>query len=483
MSVARIAEPDERPSPLVVDLEGTLLRSDLLLETGIAYVRRRPLRLFKAVAWRARGRSALREKLADATDIDVSVLPYNPAVIELIATARRHGRPVVLAAASHSRLTERIAAHLQLDRVIAANGVSNLPLLSTRDVLVERYGKGGFDYAGNSQDDIPVWAAARQAFVVNAGAGVERRATAQGNVERVIPAARAGFADWARALRLHQWVKNALLFVPLLAAHKVTNFALLWQGALAFLFFGMCASSVYLLNDLLDLEDDRHHLSKRHRPFASGRLSIKSGLIALPLLLAAAFAGALWLLPWKFAAVLGAYYVLTLSYSLWLKRQMALDVIALAMLYTIRVIAGGAAFHLPLTFWLLAFSTFMFLSLALAKRYAELRDALRRGRTEKARGRDYDPNDLEMISSLGAASGYQAVMVLALYVRDQGTVALYAHPEIIWLACPVLLFWITRVWMLTHRGQMHDDPVVFAVRDRISQVVGALFCLVFLAAT
>jgi len=276
--------------------------------------------------------------------------------------------------------------------------------------------------------------------------------------------------------------KNALIFVPLLAAHQLTNPTQLWLGALAFLFFGLCASSVYLVNDLLDLEDDRHHASKRRRPFASGRLTVKWGLMAFPLLLFAAFAGALLLMPGQFVIALGVYYALTLSYSMVLKRYIALDVITLAMLYTIRVIAGGAAFGLPLTFWLLAFSMFMFLSLALCKRYAELREALQNGRTGKARGRGYDPNDLEMISSLGAASGYQAVLVLALYVRDQSTVALYGQPQIIWLACPVLLFWITRVWMLTHRGQMHDDPVVFAVSDRVSLIAGALFCIAFFAA-
>jgi 4-hydroxybenzoate polyprenyltransferase len=234
---------------------------------------------------------------------------------------------------------------------------------------------------------------------------------------------------------------------------------------------------------LLDLADDRHHHSKRHRPFAAGRLSIKSGLQLFPILLVGAFSGAAWLLPWEFSGTLIAYYILTLAYSLSLKRQMAIDVIALAALYTLRIIAGAAAFGLELTFWILAFSMFMFLSLALVKRYAELREARRKGDTGKTRGRGYYPADLEMISSLGASSGYLAVMVLALYIHDQATTGLYAHPQVIWLACPLLLFWITRVWMLTHRGQMHDDPVVFAIRDRSSLVVGALFGLVFWIAT
>lgn len=466
--------------PLVIDLDGTLLRSDLLLETGMLFVRSRPLSLVKLFAWLLKGRSVLKEGLAHATHIDVSVLPYDSAVVELIESARRNGRAVVLATASHHSLAERIAEHLQLfDRVLASNAERNLSAHSKRDLLVECYGEGGFDYAGNSHDDIPVWAAARQAYVVNPESGVERRARAQGNVERVIRSNQSGLKDWLKALRLHQWMKNALIFVPLLAAHQLTNPALLWQGILAFLFFGLCASSVYLLNDLLDLADDRHHHSKRHRPFAAGRLSIRSGLIAFPVLLVGAFAGALLLLPWQFAGALAAYYILTLAYSLSLKRQMAVDVIALAMLYTMRIIAGAAAFNLSLTFWVLAFSMFIFLSLALVKRYAELREARRKGHTEKTRGRGYYPDDLEMISSLGAASGYLAVMVLALYIHDQTTVAMYSYPQAIWLACPLLLFWITRIWMLTHRGQMHDDPVVFAIRDRTSLVIGVLFGLVF----
>lgn len=469
--------------PLVVDLDGTLLRSDLLLETGMAFVRSQPLRLLQPVAWLARGKVALKEGLANATDIDVSVLPYDPNVIQLIEGARRSGRTVVLATASHHVLAGRIAEHLQLfDKVMATQAETNLSAHRKRDLLVENYGERGFDYAGNSLDDIPVWAAARQAYVVNPEAGVERRLRSAGNVEQVIRSDPATIRDWSKALRLHQWLKNALVFVPLLSAHQFTSPALLLNGILAFLLFGLCASSVYLLNDLLDLADDRHHRSKRLRPFAAGRLSIRSGLIAFPVLLITAMLASIWLLPWQFTAALAAYYLLTLAYSLFLKRRMVVDVIALAMLYTLRIIAGAAACGLPLTSWILAFSMFMFLTLALVKRYAELREVRSQGGTE-TRGRGYYPDDLPMIASLGAASGYLAVMVLALYIHEQATAVLYSRPELIWLACPLLLFWITRVWMLTHRGQMHDDPVVFAIRDRVSLLVGVLFCLVFWVAT
>ena len=469
--------------PLVVDLDGTLLRSDLLLETGVAFVRCHPLSVFKPLMWLAKGKAALKEGLARETNIDVSVLPYDSQVIELIQAQRLSGRTIVLATASHRSLAERIADHLQLfDVVLASDSQINLSAHRKRDLLVERYGEGGYDYVGNSKDDICVWESARKAYVVNPEFGVEQRARAQGNVEQVMCSNPSGIKVWVKALRVHQWMKNLLIFVPLLAAHQLSNVTLLWQGVLAFVLFGLCASSVYLLNDLLDLDDDRHHASKRHRPFAAGQLSIGSGLVAFPLLLMVAFGGAAFALAWQFAVVLVAYYLLTLAYSLLLKRHMAVDVIALSMLYTVRIIAGAAAFSLELTFWMLAFSMFIFLSLALVKRYAELNEARNKGQEEKTRGRGYYPSDLEMISSLGASSGYLAVMVLALYIHDQATTGLYAHPQLIWLACPLLLFWITRVWMLTHRGQMHDDPVVFAIRDRVSQVVGILFGLVFWAA-
>jgi 4-hydroxybenzoate polyprenyltransferase len=360
------------------------------------------------------------------THIDVTVLPYDADTLARVQAFRAAGGSTELAAAFNDDTVKEVARHL-----------------------------GCFD------------------SIVPAGPAMPASTQeGQGTVR-----------EWLRALRIHQWVKNALIFVPLLAAHQVHNPAMLIQAVIAVIAFGFCASSVYVLNDILDLADDRHHRQKRFRPFAAGTLPIGAGLLAFPLLLALSFTIALSTLPPLFSAVLAAYYTLTLTYSMVLKRIMALDVIALAMLYTLRIFAGVAALSLTLTFWLLAFAMFLFLSLALAKRYAEVRDALERGRPGKTRGRDYDTTDLEMISSLGAASGYLAVLVLALYIREQSTVALYSNPEVLWLACPVLLFWITRVWMLTHRGQMHEDPVVFAARDWVSQAAGVIFLLTFLAAS
>lgn len=466
--------------PLVVDLDGTLLRSDTLVESGISFVRHNPLRALSPLFWLRSGKANLKAKLAAEVSLDVNSLPYDKQVIAFLAQEKADGRTLVLATASHRDYAEQIANHLGLfDCVLATHGDTNLSARKKRDVLVREYGHKGFDYLGNSSDDLAVWAASNRAYVANPEFGVEAAATRLGNVERVIRTPDHPWRAWMKQLRLHQWAKNALIFVPLLASHRVAEPELILTGMIAFLMFGLCASSVYLLNDLLDLEDDRQHATKRFRPLASGDVPIKAALIILPLLLLGSFAGAALLLPLQFSLVLAAYYALTLAYSLGLKRVTTVDVIVLAMLYTVRVVAGTFAFEISLTFWMLAFSMFLFLSLALVKRYAELREMKQRGETEGPRGRGYDPEDLGMIASLGAASGYLAVMVLALYIQDQTTLRLYQHPKVIWLACPLLLYWITRIWMITHRGWMHEDPVVFAIKDRNSLLVGVLFAAVF----
>lgn len=470
--------------PLVIDLDGTLLRSDLLIESGFAFIRDNPRRLLAPLKWLLSGKAILKGQLARSTPLDVTVLPYDPQVIALVEQERAKGRQIILATASHKIYAEQIAEHLKLfDLVLATENTTNLSKQNKRDRLVEIFGENGFDYAGNSHDDLPVWEAAQNALLMNPEPGVISKAGAIANVEHVVNTRPNQFKAWIKALRIHQWVKNLLLFVPLLASHKVNEIDLLLNGCLAFLFFGLCASSVYLLNDLLDLEDDRHHSTKRHRPLASGSLPLKTGLLAFPVLLISAFSGSLLLLPWKFTIALATYYLLTLAYSMLLKRKMVVDVITLAILYTLRIVAGTFAFGVELTFWMLAFSMFMFLSLALVKRYAELQEARSTGIEEKSRGRDYYPSDLEMISSLGAASGYLAVMVLALYIQDNNTVSLYDNPQIIWLACPLLLYWVTRVWLITHRGEMHDDPIVFAIKDRTSLLVGLIFAAIFWIAT
>jgi 4-hydroxybenzoate polyprenyltransferase len=475
--------PADAARPLVIDLDGTLLRSDLLLETALAYVREYPHRVFDLLWWMMRGKAALKDELSKATDIDVSVLPYNRSVIELIVAARQAGRRIVLATASHHKLACRVADHLSyFDEVIATDRSRNLSARSKRDALVDRFGEQGFDYAGNSTDDIVIWRAAHKAYVVEPDVVTEFRTRFLKNVSSVLRSDSSRVKEWLRALRVHQWLKNLLLFVPLFVSHRFTEPQLALGAVLAFVCFCLCASSAYLLNDLLDLGDDRHHPTKSQRPFAAGRLPVVAALTATPLLLLAGFALAFQQLPPGFSIALAGYYALTLAYSISIKRRMVIDVIGLAVLYTLRVVAGALALGITLSFWLLAFSMFLFLSLALVKRYAELHRVREQGRYQQLRGRGYASSDLPMLAMLGAASGYMSVMVLALYINDPQTATLYRHPELIWLACPLLLAWVTRVWMLTHRGLMNEDPVVFAVTDRKSLVNGLLIAAVFLVA-
>jgi 4-hydroxybenzoate polyprenyltransferase len=276
-------------------------------------------------------------------------------------------------------------------------------------------------------------------------------------------------------------MKNLLLFVPILAAHQVADGTTWAALLLAFASFSLCASSVYIFNDLLDLESDRAHPRKRHRPFASGAVPVLTGVVAGTLLLAVSLAFATRLQP-GFHAWLGVYFLLTCAYSWVLKRLMLVDCVSLAALYTVRIVAGAAAVGLALSFWLLAFSVFLFLSLAFVKRYAELEVQVLSGKT-KAHGRGYYTSDAPLIQTLGVTAGYGAVLVLALYLNSDAVLRLYRTPEVVWGAVPVLLFWISWMWMKAHRGQMHDDPLVFAVKDKVSLVTGAVFAAVVLAGT
>ncbi len=465
-------------APLVVDLDGTLLRGDLLYESTAACLAARPWRLLALPRWLLRGRAYLKYRLAREARVDVTVLPYHHSLLSWLRHEKAQGRTLILATGTHRLLAQQVAAHLGLfDDVIASDNHRNLRGTTKRDALVARFGTGGFDYVGDARADLPVWAVARRAHLVNVSPAIEALARKQGNVASVVRIGRPAHV-WPRTLRFHQWLKNLLLFVPLLAGHQYSNYLLL-QGAVAFVLFGFCASSVYVLNDMIDLTDDRHHPYKRRRPLAAGLVSLPHAFMAMLGLLLTAVVGALVLLPPIFLLGLGAYYLLTLAYSLRFKRVMALDVIMLTLLYTLRIVIGTLVFGTTLTFWLLAFSMFIFLSLALVKRYTELHAARLASPRVKARGRGYYPDDLPMVASLGAASGYLAVLVLALYIQDPATGMLYHYPKLIWLACPLLLFWVTRVWLLAQRGRMHSDPIIFAIRDKASLMTGALFGLIF----
>ena len=466
--------------PLCVDLDGTLIHSDLLLESALALLGRNPLYLFAMAFWLLRGKAHLKREIARRCKIEVATLPYNAALVEWLR-AERGQRRLVLCTASDAGYAHAVAAHLDLfSEVLASDGRSNLSGRHKAARLVERYGDRKFDYAGNTKVDLAVWRHARQGVVVGPSASLGKAAARVTTVERVFERERRPVRIWTRALRLHQWLKNLLVFLPLLAAHRLFSLDAAAHAAAAFVAFGLCASGVYLLNDLLDLASDRRHPRKRERPFAAGTLPLTAGLVAAPALTLAAFALALVIAP-LFALTLLGYYVLTLAYSFRLKRIVMLDVVVLAALYTSRIVAGAAAIAQPLSFWLLAFSMFIFLSLAMLKRYTELR-MLQANGWNNAEGRGYRVDDLGLIQSLGAASGYLSVLVLALYINSTASEVLYHRPEVLWLLCPLLLYWISRMWVVAHRGQMHDDPVIYAMVDRVSRVVLVLCAVVVIGA-
>jgi 4-hydroxybenzoate polyprenyltransferase/phosphoserine phosphatase len=469
---------------IVVDLDGTLVMTDMLVENLFLFLRTYPWRIFSLFRWLLKGKAHFKCKLADAVVPRTERLPYNEALLVWLDRRRKSGACLVLATASDRRIAHGVANHLRIfDDVLGTEPHVNLSATRKREALVRLYGEGGFEYVGNSAADLKVWDAASRIHVVNPEPGVLAAARKLGEIGEVFDDRSGYFRTLLKALRVHQWAKNLLVFVPLIASHRLLDVALTGRGMLAFLAFSLCASSVYLLNDLLDLQDDRLHRTKRFRPLAAGTLPILHGLVLVPvLLLAAVLVAVLWLPP-AFLGVLCAYYLLTLAYSLRLKRVVMLDVVTLAMLYTLRVFAGAAAMGLATTFWILAFCVFIFLSLAFVKRYTELREARERGRVDKSAGRGYYPSDFELLASLGGAAGYISVLVLALYINESSYGSLYRHPQWMWAACPLLMYWLSRVWLLAHRGEMHDDPIVFALRDRTSRWIGLLFLLAFALAS
>lgn len=464
--------------PLCVDLDGTLIRTDLLWESALRLIAGNPLYLFALPFWLLRGRACLKSEIARRVELNAGSLPYHEEFLEFLREEHARGRRLVLATASNHLLAECVAAHLGLfAEVIGSDHTTNLRGSAKAACLVKRFGQRGFDYAGNSAADQPVWREARQALVVGGSHRLVHQLSQEPADRRVFVFERHPLRAWVRLLRPHQWAKNLIVFAPLLTAHQLDKAPLLREAALAFAAFSLCASGLYVLNDLLDIEADRQHTNKRHRPFATGDLPVPLGLALAPVLLAGAVAVAA-VLPWGFMCVLLAYLGLNAAYSLGIKRVVLLDVFCLAALYTIRLVGGHEATHVAYSAWLLVFSMFLFLSLALVKRFQELHTY-----NSHARGRDYGPDDIGLITSLGTSSGYLAVLVLALYVNSEQVRVLYRQPLLLLLVCPLLLYWISRMWLLAHRGKLHDDPVLFAVRDRVSYLVGALTLLIIWLAT
>ncbi|MGA8530020.1 MAG: UbiA family prenyltransferase [Acidobacteriaceae bacterium] len=458
--------------PLCVDLDGTLVKSDTLMDSLLVLARSQPLALLQVPLWMTRGKAAVKAEVGRRVQLDVRHLPYNRALVEYLESERGDGRRLYLATGADRQLAERIAEHLGFfDGVLASDGRTNLTAGNKLESLRQRFGDEGYDYVGNGSPDVPLLQHAGTAMLANPNPGLRARLRLRGiEVEREFRERAAPVRAIRKAVRLHQWAKNVLIFVPMVLAHVLRTQVVL-DALLAFLSFSLCASATYIANDLLDIEADRRHPSKRLRPFAAGDLSVSAGVALSAGLLAGSLAIAVLLLPWAFLGWLLVYLATTLSYSLYFKRVVLVDVILLSGLYTLRMLAGSAATRVLISPWLGAFALFLFLSLAMVKRFSELQNTRARGQT-LANGRGYLLVDIEQMRSFGTASAYASVVVFSFYIGAHEVTALYQHASRLWLITPLMILWLSRVWLLASRGQLNEDPVIFALTDRTSLLIG-----------
>lgn len=464
--------------PLAVDLDGTLIATDLLWEGVFQLLRKNPLFVFMLPIWLLSGKARLKAEIARRIDFDAALLPYRADFLAFLTTEKAMGRELILVTAAAEPFAKAVARHLGIfSAVYSSDDTVNLAAHRKAKLLTERYGPGGFDYAGNDRADIPVFEAARKAIVVAPDADADRYGKRHGSQRFEAP--RPGLKTYLKMLRVHQWLKNLLVFAPAVLAHQVLNSRVMFESLLGFIAFCAAASAIYIINDIIDLPLDRQHATKRNRPFANGALSIPFGLAVSAGLMTIAGVICLFLPP-LFALVIGLYAVTTTAYSFAIKRMLLVDVLCLAGLYTLRIIGGKAAATLPLSFWLIAFSMFFFLSLALVKRYVELQTS-KVSERDRIAGRGYRPEDQAIVGQAGIASAFTAALVLSLYIQSQEVIGYYSSPWLIWPLVPIVLYITVRIWVLAYRREMHDDPVVFIATDWRSQLfvaIGVAFMLV-----
>lgn len=458
--------------PLVLDLDGTLLRTDLLLESALEYIKREPLGIFLLLFWALRGIAHLKHQLAQRAELAVDLLPVHDRLASYAREAGERGRPVIVATAANEALAAKVCARFGfVDGILASNEQLNLKGRRKAEALKARF-PGGYAYAGDATADLAVWRGARLAVFAGRDPRLLKRVAQIATMEADFSQAPPGIRQWVSALRLHQWTKNALIFLPLMLAGQILDLRGWTACTATFVAMGLVASATYIVNDLLDLDADRQHWTKRNRAFASGTIPISQGALVGGGLLASGLALAFAAGGLAVLAALLIYCGGTLSYSLYLKRVPVLDVTVLAALFTVRLVLGAVAAGVSLSSWLAVFSMFFFLSLALAKRSTEIGRKSASG-SSRLCGRGYLAADLPLVASLGVSAATAAVMLMVLYLINEAFAArLYRSPELLW-AAPVLLgLWLGRVWLLCGRGILNDDPVAFAVTDRISIWLG-----------
>jgi len=465
--------------PLCVDLDGTLIKTDTLFESFLIFIKSKPFYIFFLPLWLLRGRAYLKQKITYSTKLNIELLPYNQPVLDWIQAEKAKGRKIILVTAADQLIAESIAKHLGLfDEVLASNGEINLKGKAKQKVLSERYGSKQYDYAGDCHADLAVWQDAHSAILVNPTKSLRQKAKALTNIGHEFHSQNSKFL-LLKTIRVHQYVKNLLIFLPLLLSPYVLDLHLWLNYILGFLSFCTTASIVYVINDLMDLESDRQHPRKRYRGFACGDISIKQGLGIIFALLIITI-GLCFYLRSNFVITLGVYFLITCFYSFYLKKLVLIDTFTLSILYTLRLIAGITLLSHSYSDWLIAFSIFFFLCLAYVKRFTELFKA--NDESKAIHGRGYRLEQINLIKILGISSGYIATLIFTLYIQSEKAAAIYQRIEILYIINLVLLYWISYMWLMAYEGKMHDDPIVYAIKDKTSWVVGIVCLLSLIAA-
>jgi len=465
-------DTNKHSNNLVVDLDGSLIKTDLLLETFIKAIYSKPWLVFLIPFWLIKGKTVLKKQLAQATQIDATSLPYNQPLVKYLEEQHAEGRCIILCTGSWHSLAQQVAAHFPfITHVYGSDEKTNLTGTQKATFLTKKYGENNFSYVGNEDKDLKIWKHSDSAIVVSNNTSLKVKTEGLCKIEQSFSTGKASLKAVIKQIRAHQWVKNFLIFIPLITSHQITNSSLFLSAMIAFIAFSLCASATYILNDLADLESDRKHPKKQFRPMASGDISI----IALAI--------SLFLHPW-FLLSLGIYIVITLSYSFRLKKLQSIDITILASLYTLRIIAGAIAINVTPSFWLLAFSMFVFLCLAIIKRLSEiLKNKERYDETTKLDGRGYFISDFHVLLNLAAASGMMSILIFAMYINSPEVAALYSTPYALWLICPLFGYWILRVIIMASRGEIDEDPIVFAIKDRRSWVTGFIILVIIAASS
>lgn len=472
---------DFKNTALCLDLDGTLIRSDALFESIFQMAKVNPFLLLLVPIWLLKGKPNLKEEINKRIDFNAKYLPYNQGLIDYAISEKSNGRKIYLATASHISIAQKVAEHLNFfDGVYATKDGYNLKSNKKAKILNQEFGKGNYVYAGDAKVDFNIWKDSAAAIVVSNKSSFIDDVRDKFNIEKEFYNKSNLFKSILKEIRVYQWVKNILLFLPIVLAHTVDNITDLTNVLIGFFSFSISASFVYVLNDLLDLDSDRYHPRKKNRPLASGDLPIQIGIALVPILFIIGV-GLSLLLNFKFQLILLAYILITTAYSFSLKKIPILDIIILATLFTSRIVAGAFAANVYLSMWILAFSMFFFMNLAVLKRYTELL-VMKKNKQIKAVGRGYHIEDMGLLLSIGPAAGFLSVLVFVLYIDSSQATGLYSEPLVLWLIAPVFLYWISRIWHLSVRGNMTDDPIVFTGKDKVSYIVGLIiFIIAFLA--